>query len=165
MSYSLGDAIGYIKLNIQDFEQKYKEVHTQTEALENIVGGLGGVFDKAGKMAAAAFAAVSAAAVKATQSVVSVGSSFQSAMSLVSATMGLSSQDIENNVEAYQKLSDAAQEMGATTKYTATQAAQALNYLALAGYDVEQSISLFNFFSIVCIGVAVHNPQHQHYIV
>lgn len=142
MSYSLGDAIGYIKLNIQDFEQKYKEVHTQTEALESVVDGLGGVFDKAGKMAAAAFAAVSAAAVKATQSVVSVGSSFQSAMSLVSATMGLSSQDIENNVEAYQKLSDAAQEMGATTKYTATQAAQALNYLALAGYDVEQSISL-----------------------
>lgn len=142
MSYSLGDAIGYIKLNIQDFEQKYNEVHKKTETLESVVKSLGGVFDVAGKMAAAAFATVSAAAVKATQSVVKVGSAFQSAMSQVSATMGLSSQDIENNADAYKKLSDAAQEMGATTKYTATQAAQALNYLALAGYDVEQSISL-----------------------
>lgn len=142
MSYNLGDAIGYIKLNIQDFEQKYNEVHKKTETLESVVKSLGGVFDVAGKMAAAAFATVSAAAVKATQSVVKVGSAFQSAMSQVSATMGLSSQDIENNADAYKKLSDAAQEMGATTKYTATQAAQALNYLALAGYDVEQSISL-----------------------
>ena len=61
MSYNLGDAIGYIKLNIQDFEQKYNEVHSKTESLEKIVDGLGNVFDVAGKMAAAAFTGISAA--------------------------------------------------------------------------------------------------------
>ena len=142
MSYNLGDAIGYIKLNIQDFEQKYNEVHSKTESLEKIVDGLGNVFDVAGKMAAAAFTGISAAAVKATQSVVNVGSSFQAAMSQVAATMGMSSQEIENNSDAYVKLSDAAKQMGETTKYTATEAAEALNYLALAGYEVDESISL-----------------------
>ena len=142
MSYNLGDAIGYIKLNIQDFEQKYNEVHSKTESLEKIVDGLGNVFDKAGKMAIAAFTGISAAAVKATQSVVNVGSSFQAAMSQVAATMGMSSQEIENNADAYVRLSDAAKQMGETTKYTATEAAQALNYLALAGYEVDESISL-----------------------
>lgn len=142
MSYNLGDAIGYIKLNIQDFEQKYNEVHSKTESLEKIVDGLGNVFDVAGKMAAAAFTGISAAAVKATQSVVNVGSSFQAAMSQVAATMGMSSQEIENNTDAYVRLSDAAKQMGETTKYTATEAAQALNYLALAGYEVDESISL-----------------------
>lgn len=142
MSYNLGDAIGYIKLNIQDFEQKYNEVHSKTESLEKIVDGLGNVFDVAGKMAAAAFTGISAAAVKATQSVVNVGSSFQAAMSQVAATMGMSSQEIENNADAYVRLSDAAKQMGETTKYTATEAAQALNYLALAGYEVDESISL-----------------------
>lgn len=142
MSYNLGDAIGYIKLNIQDFEQKYNEVHSKTESLEKIVDGLGNVFDVAGKMAVAAFTGISAAAVKATQSVVNVGSSFQAAMSQVAATMGMSSQEIENNADAYVRLSDAAKQMGETTKYTATEAAQALNYLALAGYEVDESISL-----------------------
>lgn len=142
MSYNLGDAIGYIKLNIQDFEQKYNEVHSKTESLEKIVDGLGNVFDAAGKMAVAAFTGISAAAVKATQSVVNVGSSFQAAMSQVAATMGMSSQEIENNADAYVRLSDAAKQMGETTKYTATEAAQALNYLALAGYEVDESISL-----------------------
>ena len=142
MSYNLGDAIGYIKLNIQDFEQKYNEVHSKTESLGKVVDGLGNVFDKAGKMAAAAFTGISAAAVKATQSVVNVGSSFQAAMSQVAATMGMSSQEIENNADAYVRLSDAAKQMGETTKYTATEAAQALNYLALAGYEVDESISL-----------------------
>lgn len=142
MSYNLGNAIGYIKLNIQDFEQKYNEVHSKTESLEKIVDGLGNVFDVAGKMAAAAFTGISAAAVKATQSVVNVGSSFQAAMSQVAATMGMSSQEIENNADAYVRLSDAAKQMGETTKYTATEAAQALNYLALAGYEVDESISL-----------------------
>ena len=100
MSYNLGDAIGYIKLNIQDFEQKYNEVHSKTESLEKIVDGLGNVFDVAGKMAAAAFTGISAAAVKATQSVVNVGSSFQAAMSQVAATMGMSSQEIDEQIDS-----------------------------------------------------------------
>lgn len=142
MSYNLGDAIGYIKLNIKDFEDKYNEVHSKTEVLENTVDNLGHVFDKAGKLAAAAFASVSAAAVKAVKDVTSVGSSFEAAMSQVAATMGMTAEDVKNSTDGYEKLSNAAREMGETTKYTATEAAEALNYLALAGYSVDESISV-----------------------
>ena len=41
----------------------------------------------------------------------------------------------------YETLSAAAEEMGAATKFSATQAGDALNYLALAGYDANKSVS------------------------
>lgn len=61
------------------------------------------------------------------------GMDFDSAMSQVAATMGKTVDDIED-------MSAAAQEMGATTQFTATQSAEALNYLALAGYSSEKAI-------------------------
>lgn len=142
MPYNMGDAIGYIKLNTQDFENKYKQVHSDTENLDKIADGMGSIFDKAGKMIVAAFASIAAASAAALKSVVSVGSSFQSSMSQVAATMGMSANEIANNSEEYKKLSEAAKEMGATTKFSATEAADALNYLALAGYSVDDSISM-----------------------
>lgn len=42
--------------------------------------------------------------------------------------------------EAYDQLAAAAREMGAKTTKTATEAAEALGYMALAGWDVQQSI-------------------------
>lgn len=63
---------------------------------------------------------------------VGVGMSFQSSMSQVAATMGV-------GVEQIQSLTDKAKEMGSTTAFTATQAADALNYLALAGYDANKA--------------------------
>lgn len=64
------------------------------------------------------------------------GSAYEASMSQVSATMGITalSQD-------YEKLSAAAKKMGAETKYSATEAGDALNYLALAGYSAEQAVS------------------------
>ena len=70
---------------------------------------------------------------------IGVGSSFESAMSQVAATMGMSTADIDGGSEAYQLLADSAKQCGATTKYSASQAAEALNYLALAGYSAEKS--------------------------
>lgn len=67
---------------------------------------------------------------------VEVGKQFETSMSLVAATGGL-----DKMSEEYQRLEDAAKQFGATTRYTASEAAEALNYLALAGYDVDKSIS------------------------
>lgn len=53
-------------------------------------------------------------------------------MSQVAATMGTTVDQIDN-------LTKVAKEMGSTTKFTATQAADALNYLALAGYDADKA--------------------------
>lgn len=66
------------------------------------------------------------------QSSVGVGMSFDASMSQVAATMG-------TTVDQIQSLTDTAKEMGSTTKFTATQAADALNYLALAGYDANKA--------------------------
>ena len=65
---------------------------------------------------------------------ISVASDFEASMSKVSALSGATGEDLE-------KLKAKAKEMGATTKFSATESADALSYMALAGWDTEQSIS------------------------
>lgn len=59
----------------------------------------------------------------------------------VAATMGMTADEINNGSEEYKKLEQAAKDMGATTMFSASQSAEALNYLALAGYDAEEAIA------------------------
>ena len=59
---------------------------------------------------------------------------FESMMSQVGAISGATGQ-------AFEDLTAKAQEMGATTKFTATEAAEAFNYMAMAGWKPEQMIS------------------------
>lgn len=141
MAYNIGEAIGYIKLNIKDYLEKADKVTVQAASLDKIADGMGSTFDKAGKMAAAAFAAVTAAAGAALKTVVSVGASFEASMSQVAATMGMTASAVAGGSSDFEALSKAAKDMGAQTMFSASQAAQALNYLALAGYSVEESIS------------------------
>lgn len=58
---------------------------------------------------------------------IKVGSSFEAGMSKVQAVSGASNEQL-------QRLSDKAKEMGATTKFSATEAADAMNYMAMAGW-------------------------------
>lgn len=67
-------------------------------------------------------------------------SDFDSSMSQVAATMGMTSEEINNGSEDFKKLEKAARDMGKATMFSASDAADALNYLALAGYDVDKSI-------------------------
>lgn len=77
---------------------------------------------------------------------VEVGKEFDKSMSQVAATMGKTVDEITN-------LRDFAQEMGATTAFSATQAAEALNYMALAGYtDVEAMGMLPNVLNLAAAG-------------
>lgn len=62
------------------------------------------------------------------------GMSFEASMARVKAYSNASAEDL-------QRLSDAAKEMGATTSKTASEAADALGYLALNGYDTEQMLA------------------------
>lgn len=93
-------------------------------------------FKAVGKSAIAASAAIGglgAAAIK-------VGSDFEKGMSQVAATMGISAQAIREGDKSFQALEKAAMDAGSSTQFSATQASEALNYLALAGYDAEKSI-------------------------
>lgn len=65
-----------------------------------------------------------------------VGSGFEASMSQVAATMGITSSSAE-----FETLSAAAKEMGESTKFSASQAGEALNYLALAGYDANKAVA------------------------
>ena len=66
--------------------------------------------------------------------IVKTGSDFQDAMAEVGAITRANSDD-------FAKMKAKCQELGKTTVFTSTEAAQGLKYLALAGYGVENSIS------------------------
>lgn len=70
---------------------------------------------------------------------VSVGSGFEHSMSQVIATMGITRDTIQDGVNSFDLLSDAAKAAGESTTFSASEAADALNYLALAGYSAEQA--------------------------
>lgn len=89
-----------------------------------------------GNIAANMVSQISAAVAEIPAKMVEVGSGFEASMSQVAATMGITSAAAEFDV-----LSDAAKEMGEATKFSASQAGEALNYLALAGYDAEKAVN------------------------
>lgn len=77
---------------------------------------------------------------------VDAGMSFDSAMSQVGATMGFTVSEINTEGskanQTMQQLRDFAQEMGSSTAFSASESAEALNYMALAGYDAETSMKM-----------------------
>ena len=75
------------------------------------------------------------------KAIVDIGSDFETSMAQVAATTGMTATDVSSKISDYQDLVAAAKEAGLTTIYSASQAGEALNYLALAGYNVEQSIA------------------------
>lgn len=89
-----------------------------------------------GNIASSMVSQISSVVAEIPAKMVSVGSSFEASMSQVAATMGITSAAAEFDV-----LSDAAKEMGESTKFSASQAGEALNYLALAGYDAEKAVN------------------------
>lgn len=71
---------------------------------------------------------------------VDMGMTFEASMSQVAATMGITKDEIENGSKSFDMLEKAAKDAGATTQFSATESAEALNYLALAGYDAETAV-------------------------
>nr|DAT59247.1 MAG TPA: minor tail protein [Caudoviricetes sp.] len=73
---------------------------------------------------------------------VTTAANFESSMSQVQATMGITKDSMSTldgqSVNTMDALSNLAQEMGASTAFSATECAEALNYLALAGYDTQE---------------------------
>lgn len=67
---------------------------------------------------------------------------FESSMSQVQATMGITKDSMSTvngqSVNTMETLGNLAKKMGSETAFSATECSQALNYLALAGYNTEQ---------------------------
>lgn len=100
----------------------------------------------AGKAAAAGMAAATTAVGAFAAASIKTGASFDSSMSQVAATMG-------TTVDQIQNLRDFAMDMGAKTAFSATEAADALNYMALAGYSADESMqALPNVLNLAAAG-------------
>lgn len=90
------------------------------------------------KVSAAAVGAVATAVAGVTTAAIKTGKEFENSMSQVAATMGID-KATKNGLKNYQTLETAAKEMGESTAFTASEAAEGLNYLALAGYSADQA--------------------------
>lgn len=95
-----------VKKSSESVKQKQKEAFKSVEKGAIVAGAALGVFAK---------------------TAIDVGVSFDSAMSKVQAISGATGDDLT-------KLRDKAKEMGSTTKFTATESAEALTYMAMAGW-------------------------------
>lgn len=103
-------------------------------ALSQATKGLGTIT----KTVASATAAVAAAVGDMGIAAINTGREFEGAMSQVAATMLIDKTTAEGQ-KAFETLENAARECGASTAFSATEAAEALNYLALAGYDADKA--------------------------
>lgn len=152
MSYEIGQAYVQVMPSTKDFGTELKSaIGSDVESAGESAGGnFGAGFKKAGKVIGAAAVAATAAATAAVvgfgKDAVNTGMEFDSAMSQVAATMGVSVDEIQN-------LRSYAMDMGAKTAFSATQAAAALNYMALAGYDADTSMSMLpNVLNLAAAG-------------
>lgn len=103
-------------------------------AAEKDLATLGDAAKRAGQIAATALAGIATAAAGVAAASLSAYSEFEQAMDSTAVTARATE-------EEYALMEAAAREMGATTTKTATEAAEAMGYMALAGWDVSESIA------------------------
>lgn len=138
MAVDVGSAVGYLDLDISGFiaslNQANAEAQNKTKTLENTLGDglstIGGKITGAGKTLTMGLTApilgAGAAAVKTT-------ADFDKSMSQVKAVSGATGDDFD-------ALRNKAREMGATTKFSASDAADAMNYMAMAGWKTNDML-------------------------
>lgn len=143
-------AIDGMSDGMEDAEDSTEDFADELDDAADTADDAGGRFEKLGSIAkgigvalAAAVVAIGAAVAGAASKIndcVNVYADFEDSMLQVAATMGITQEEIANGSEAYEKLTNAAKEAGASTRYSASEAGEALNYLALAGYDADKAV-------------------------
>lgn len=162
MAIDVGTATGYLDLDISGFIRGLQSANTeaakQAQTIENTLGSglqtIGGKLEGAGKTLSVA---VTAPVVALGTASIKTASDFESGMSQIQATMGITRDNMSmlngESVNTMDALSRLAQEMGSTTKFSATEAADAINILAMAGYDTEKIYgSLPNILNLAAAG-------------
>lgn len=141
MSINVGQAVGYLDLDTSGFQRGFKSAlqdlrtfNDNSATATTKLGALGSAFQGAGSAMTKNLTVPIAGAGAA---VAGVAAKFESAMSEVAAISGASGDEL-------QALTDKAQEMGATTKFSASESAAALKYMAMAGWDTEAMLNGIN---------------------
>ena len=138
MAVDVGSAVGYLDLDISGFLNSLKTAQSEAaSASQNMATQIGNKFSGVGKSLTTAGKKLSTVV---TAPVVGLGAAsikttadFESAMSKVSAISGATGNDLDT-------LSKKAKEMGAKTKFSATESAEAFTYMAMAGWKTEDMI-------------------------
>lgn len=142
----LGSAVGYLLLDTTSFSSGFNSAIQSVQTLQSESAT---TKDKFAAMGSAMTSIGGNLTRSVTLPLMGIGttaihtaSKFESAMSQVQATTNYATDEMVrlNNAEvnALDALSDLAQEMGATTKFSASEAAAAINNMAMAGYDVQE---------------------------
>lgn len=139
MATDVGSAVGYLDLDISGFLSGLQSAQSQANtASKNIATTIGNNLQSAGKSMTSAGSTltktVTTPALGLGTAAVKVTSDFESAMSKVSAISGATGGDLD-------ALNKKAQEMGAKTKFSATESAEAFTYMAMAGWKTEDMLS------------------------
>ena len=129
----VGKLVVRLLLNDEQYNAAAKNAETTTKALSLTIGPL---VDLIGQALTAAFKGAALAATGLAAASVAVGSSFEKQMAQLAAVAG----GLSKTDEAYQRLKARAEEMGATTQFSATQAADGMTMLAQAGLSTDQVI-------------------------
>lgn len=138
MAVNVGSAVGYLDLDISKFKsalsEAQKEAQESAKTLENTLGnGLKGVGDTLSSAGSVLTKGITTPLIGAGAAAVKTTADFDSSMSKVSAVSGAVGKDFE-------ALRSKAREMGATTKFSASDAADAMNYMAMAGWKTEDML-------------------------
>lgn len=146
----VGDAAGDARPEVEDLGNAAETSGSKFEKFGDILGGFG-------KAAVAAVTAATVAIGGFAAASVNTGMEFDSSMSQVAATMGYSVAELNDATseasQNFSQLREFAMEMGANTAFSASQAADALNYMALAGYDAETSMAMLpNVLNLAAAG-------------
>ena len=127
-------------------QETEKESGRLGEKLKSVLAAGAEVAKKALEATVAAIGAATTAAIGFAKDAVQVGMSFDAAVSQIGATLGYTAEDLSKSTSDASKnlemLRNKAQEMGAATSFSATEAAEGLNILAMSGYSAEQSCEM-----------------------
>ena len=134
MGVNLGTAVGYLDLDTSKFTMGFKNALSSVEKFKNGTGGVSGMLKGVSNGLASAGKDIT---LKVTTPIVGLGAaavktsaSFESSLSKVKAISGATGKDMVD-------LKAKAIEMGAKTKFSATEAADAFTYMAMAGWDTK----------------------------
>ena len=138
MAVNVGSAVGYLDLDISKFKsalsEAQKEAQESAKTLENTFGnGLKGIGDTLSSAGSVLTKGITTPIIGAGAAAIKTTADFDSSMSKVSAVSGAVGKDFE-------ALRSKAREMGATTKFSASDAADAMNYMAMAGWKTEDML-------------------------
>lgn len=137
MAIDLGSAVGRIVLNTSGFTNGVSSAISSLDILQkkskNLSGSLSGIGSSLSGVGKSLTKGVTTPIVALGTAAVTASANFEKNMSKVSAISGATGSNLE-------KLKNKAMEMGAKTKFSASESAQAFQYMAMAGWKTEDML-------------------------